>query len=307
MKREWTHGQWSLLCAERRRPRSWMNKREIHKFGDVHKRSIATARVVGFALPPSSSCNKLETFAQVCIVTSSSSVLTWDLNFVRADMSYKTLDSHVHFLLQQPLADRSLAANVLSTPALCQHESSSFDNPPPWEPQFEEISSSLSSPLLRSRRPLDPPPLCFSTPSPLRIRSHDFPPFRIPAVSDKVTDGFRVLYPHNIFERHGINRADWIRFLEDLGIAARLSVEGLSAVGSRVPLAPSLIHRIFPSRALGAVYDGCFARNPANEVRALIRIWNECAFERRKLRVTLYVRPIGTSRKKSYELVVESL
>ncbi|KAG8216294.1 hypothetical protein J3R82DRAFT_6355 [Butyriboletus roseoflavus] len=219
-------------------------------------------------------------------------------------MSHESFDPYIRFLLAQPPADTSLAADVLTAPRW--HESSSLDDPPPWEPQFEDLSSPSPLPLLH-RRPLDPPPPCFSIPSPLRIRSHQFPPFRIPAVSDKFTDGFRVLYPHNIFERHGINRADWVRFLEDLGIAARLSGEGLSAVGSRVPVTPLLAHRIFPSRAIGTVYDSHFARNPAEEVRALIQIWNQCAFERRKIRVSLHVQPIGTSGKKGYTLVVESL
>jgi len=208
------------------------------------------------------------------------------LSVVRADMSR---DSHIRFSLEQPTST---------------DEFSPFDDPPPWEPQFEDLSSILSLPL--SRRPLDPPPPCFSIPSPLRIRSHDFPPFRIPAVSNKLTDGFRMLYPHDILERHGIYRSDWIRFLEDVGIAARLSHEGLSAVGSRVPVAPLIAHRFFPSRALGAVFDRHFARSSVEEVRALIQIWNQCAFERRKISVTLQVRSIGMSGKR-YALIVESL
>ncbi|KAF8555615.1 hypothetical protein OG21DRAFT_846433 [Imleria badia] len=207
-------------------------------------------------------------------------------------------DLHVHFSLEQPPSDDVL------TPSL--HGSAPFDNPPPWEPHFEDLSFQSSSPLLH-RRPLDPPPHCFSTPSPLRIRSHDFPPFRIPAVSNKLTDGFRVLCPHNILEGHGITRSDWVLFLQDLGVAARLSREGLSAVGSRAPVAPLIAHCIFPSRVLGAVYDGHFARSPLEEVRALLQIWNQCAFERRKIRVSLEARPIGTNRKRSYALIVESL
>ncbi|KAH0834651.1 hypothetical protein J3R83DRAFT_10161 [Lanmaoa asiatica] len=218
-------------------------------------------------------------------------------------MSHSTLDSHIRSLLEQPPADTSPADGVF-TPN--PRELSPLDDPPPWEPQFEDLSSLLPLPVLH-RRPLDPPPLCFSIPSPLRIRSNDFPPFPIPAVSDKLTDGFRVLYPHNILEKHGINRADWVRFLEDLGIAARLSAEGLSAIGSRLPVAPLLAHRIFPSRALGAIYDWRFVRSPVEEVRGLIQIWNQCAFERRKIRVRLQVRPIGTSGRKSYALIVESI
>ncbi|KAG6379488.1 hypothetical protein JVT61DRAFT_9973 [Boletus reticuloceps] len=180
---------------------------------------------------------------------------------------------------------------------------SSFDNPPPWEPQFEDLTSHS----YQARRPLDPPPPCFSTPSPLRIRSRNFPPFRIPAVSDKLTDGFRILYPRNILESHGICRSDWVRFLQDLGIAARLAREGLSAIRSHKPITPLIPHRIFHLRSLGAVYDGHFARSPVEEVRALLQIWNQCALERRKIRVSLQVRPIGSSGKKSCALIVESL
>lgn len=203
-------------------------------------------------------------------------------------------DLHVHFLLEQCPSDDDVL-----TPY--HHES-----PPPWEPHFEDLSSQSSLALLH-RRPLDPPPPCFSIPTPLRIRSHSFPPFRIPAVSNRLTDGFRVLYPHNILEGHGISRSDWIRFLQDLGIAARLSREGLGTVRSRMPVAPLTTHCIFPSRVLGAVYDGHFTRSPVEEVRALLQIWNQCALERRKIRVSLEVQPIGTSTRKSYTLIVESL
>ena len=91
-------------------------------------------------------------------------------------------------------------------------------------------------------------------------------------------------------------------------MAARLSNEGLSPIRSHAPVAPSFIYRIFPSRTLGAVYDGHFARSPVGDVRALIQIWNECAFERRKVRVRLEIRPSGRSGgKRNYALAVESL
>lgn len=186
------------------------------------------------------------------------------------------------------------------------HDSvTSLDNPPPWEPQFEDVSS-LSS-LPSCRRPLDPPPRCFSTPSPLRIRSHDFPTFRVPSVSGNLADGFRALYPCNVLEGHGIGRADWVRFLEDLGVAASLAIEGRSAVGSRVPFAPLLTHGVFPSPALGAVYAGRSARGSAEQVCALIQIWNLCAFERRKIRASLEGQSIMMNRKENYMLVLESL
>ncbi|KAI5987937.1 hypothetical protein EDC04DRAFT_1461926 [Pisolithus marmoratus] len=160
-------------------------------------------------------------------------------------------------------------------------------SPPKWQPQFEDLTvTSLQRLSTESRRPLDPPPECFSTPSPLRIRSHDFLSFTIPSLSDKLLDGFRVLYPCDLLEKHGITRDDWVRFLEDLTIAARLSAQG----------------RI----RFGVVYDAVFARSPLREVRALMSVWNEGAFERRKLRVSLHVRE-DRGKKSGYYLLVESL
>jgi hypothetical protein len=157
------------------------------------------------------------------------------------------------------------------------------------------------------RKPLDPPPDCFSTTSPLRVKSSDFPPFRIPSVDDKLANGFRILYPSNLLEKHGIGRSDWIRFLEDLGIAARLAGEGMSAIGSRVPITPLPARGILPPRATGATYDSHFTRSPLEEVHALIRVWNQSAFERRKLKVTLQIKLGDIMNRIGYQLIVDSL
>lgn len=176
--------------------------------------------------------------------------------------------------------------------------------PPKWEPQFQDLTAeALGS---SDRSPLDPPPDCFSTPSPLRIRSRDFPPFSIPSLSDKLTDGFRVLYPRNLLEKHGITREDWVRFLQDLTIATRLAAQGLSAVSSRVPVKPFATHGPFITRLPGVAYDATFQRSPLEEARALISVWNESAFERRKLRATLQVK-VHDGRKVGYDLVIDSL
>ncbi|KAG9311931.1 hypothetical protein JVU11DRAFT_8192 [Chiua virens] len=211
------------------------------------------------------------------------------------------VNSHIRRCLSEhPLEDKNPADMSVST----LHGSSASDETL-CKPQFEVVSKPSFLPM--RRRPLDPPPPCFSTLSPLRIRSRDFPPFLIPTVTPSLTDGFRPLYPSNVLEKHGITRADWIRFLEDLGIAARLSSEGGSAVGSRVPITPLITHRALPSRAFGAVYDGKFARSPLQEVLALIQIWNECAFQRRKISVSLQVHPTDSNGREYYALLVESL
>lgn len=62
--------------------------------------------------------------------------------------------------------------------------------------------------------------------------------------------------------------------------------------------------------AANGPYDQTFARSPANEVRALIAVWNESAFERRKVKVELRTRAIATQGQgigEGYELYVEAL
>ncbi|KAG2359580.1 hypothetical protein BDR07DRAFT_1336580, partial [Suillus spraguei] len=175
--------------------------------------------------------------------------------------------------------------------------------PPIWEPHFVDLSKHSSFVL---RKPLDPPPNCFSTPSPPRVKSNDFPPFRIPCAGNNLADGFCILYPSGLLEKHGIQQADWIRFLEDLGISARLASQGFSAVGSRLPITALPVRGIFGTRATGAAYDSQFTRSPRDEVQTLITVWNQSAFERRKLRVALQINARVDNRA-VYELLVESL
>ncbi|EGN93920.1 hypothetical protein SERLA73DRAFT_163306 [Serpula lacrymans var. lacrymans S7.3] len=126
------------------------------------------------------------------------------------------------------------------------------------------------------------------------------------SADDKCSAGFRILYPSDLLEKHGIGQADWVRFLEDLGMAARLAGQGLSAVGSRVPVTPLPTRGIFSSRASGVAYDSQFVRTPKDEVQALITVWNQSAFERRKLRVSMHPKGDGGA-KTGWELLVESL
>lgn len=181
--------------------------------------------------------------------------------------------------------------------------------PPILEPYFIDLSpqSLHQQSTVIPRKPLDPPPHCFSTPSPLRVKSNDFPPFRIPCAGNTLADGFRILYPSGLLEKHGIQQADWTRFLEDLGIAARLAGQGLSAVGSRAPIAP-LTRGVFGSRTAGMAYDSQFTRSPRDEVQMLIAVWNQSAFERRRLRVSLQFNGgVDSDINGGYELLVESM
>jgi hypothetical protein len=163
-------------------------------------------------------------------------------------------------------------------------------------------------------RPLDPPPECFSKPTPPRIRSHSFTPFRIPSIDARLAAGFQPLYAPDALGPHGISPDDWLRFLRDLRVAARLAHQGISAVApDRTTRAPMTLRRGLgvlsgPRSVGGGPYDAAFVKTPVEEVNALIDVWQGSAFERRKLKVTLHTRAdSGRSQREGYDLYVEAL
>lgn len=163
-------------------------------------------------------------------------------------------------------------------------------------------------------RPLDPPPECFHGRTPLRIRSHSFPPFRIPSLGPTLAAGFEPLYAPDALDPHGISADDWSRFLRDLRVAAHLAMRGVSAVApDRATQAPRVIRGNMgilsgPRAAGGGPYDNAFTKTPVEEVNALIAVWQGSAFERRKIKVTLHNRADeGRTQRAGYDLYVEAL
>lgn len=212
-----------------------------------------------------------------------------------------------------------------ASPPPFEDTESTDEAPPPYtrnqtipRTAVDVVDFILIPPVLSSShnlKPLDPPPECFSSPTPLRIRSHSFSPFRIPSVGKSVQEGFRSLYPSdpNLLGSHGIRTDDWARFISDLGLTARLAVQGISAFSERGTATSFSVTGLFGliggSRARSSgLYDAAFVKTPVEDVKSLIAVWNESAFERRKLRVTIVVRSdeAGTSRE-GYDLVVEAL
>ena len=205
-------------------------------------------------------------------------------------------------------------AHVLDTPGseppppYTPHTS---DPLPTWAsltPRFEDLTQS-EKPSDLVRAPLDPPPECFSTSTPLRIRSRAFAPFRIPSRGTNLSGGFRLLYAPDVLSRHGISARDWVRFLQDLAIVARsapLPVAPIPTPKSSSPPSP-LIGWLIRGRA-GSVYDATFGKSSLDEVTNLINVWNQSAFERRKLKVTLHLKSDDRGNiLEGFELLVEAL
>ncbi|KAI0338356.1 hypothetical protein BDW22DRAFT_706973 [Trametopsis cervina] len=134
--------------------------------------------------------------------------------------------------------------------------------PPAWSStRFVDLTE-REHPSDLIRLPLDPPPACFSTPSPRRIRSQSFAAFHIPLRGTRITEGFRLVYAPDDFASHGISAEDWTRFLQDLGIAARISLQGVlprtDLIGGRA----------------GTAYDAMFKSTAVEAVQDLINVWN---------------------------------
>jgi hypothetical protein len=120
--------------------------------------------------------------------------------------------------------------------------------------------------------PLDPPPECFSTPTPIRIRSCALPAFRLPYKSARLVDGFAPLYAPAVCEPRGLGPDDWARFLGDVQLAAAMAQDGVSAVAPRRQGAPMAVGRSIlsgPRAAAGGPYDKAFLKTPVDEVRFL--------------------------------------
>ena len=204
-------------------------------------------------------------------------------------------------------------AHVLETPASeppPPYTARASDPLPTWAslvPRFEDMTDS-EAPSDLIRAPLDPPPECFSTSTPLRIRSRAFAPFRIPSRGTNLSGGFRLLYAPDVLSRHGITAKDWVRFLQDLAIVAKsapLPVAPPPSPKSTSP--PSPLIGWLRGRA-GSVYDAAFGKSSLDEVTNLINVWNQSAFERRKLKVTLHLKSDDRGNiKEGFELLVEAL
>lgn len=217
-----------------------------------------------------------------------------------------------------PLASHRASANQTNTPdePLPPYTAKSTDPLPTWaqsgSPRFIDLTHNTpntSPPHL----PLDPPPECFSTPSPPRIRSASFAPFRIPSRERNLAGGFVLLWAPDELVHHGIAQGDWTRFLLDLGTTARMAAQGLSVRGGAVTATGGvgagggrLLQLAVGNR--GTVYDAAFVKTPVEEVQSLVNVWNESALVRRKVRVSLHPKvDAGGRQKEGYDLLVEAL
>lgn len=84
-----------------------------------------------------------------------------------------------------------------------------------------------------------------------------------------------------------------------------MASQGLNVMSTSPP--PPTLGSWLRGRA-GSVYDASFGKAPFDEVNNLINVWNQSAFERRKVKVTLHLMTDEQGNvREGYELVVEAL
>ncbi|EJT97853.1 hypothetical protein DACRYDRAFT_119072 [Dacryopinax primogenitus] len=204
--------------------------------------------------------------------------------------------------------DDSTTSSLEAPPAYTRHASGGDLSLPPFDPGPTPLVPLTLPEQPATYRPLDPPPECFSTPGPWRIKSRSFQPFTIHSLGRYLAQGWQAVYAPSL-EAHGITQEDWGRFLTDLTHTAILAQNGISAVAPKRLSSPHAGFRSLLSGAWaveGGPYDQAFRRSSQEEVQALVGVWNGSAWERRKVRCAL--RPVGgEGGRTGWELLVEAL
>jgi len=156
-------------------------------------------------------------------------------------------------------------------------------------------SSSLFGSLSNSfgpgpkRNPLDPPPPAFTRPI-AYLDPRPFPPLSLQSHKASLQDGFPALpaapegplppgAPHP-FSTHDIPEADWLRFLEDIAIVARLTG---SEKGLPMAMRIALPGGFLISRGIKKM----MTPQKSGDVTDLIESWNQFFFQPRHVRAIL--------------------
>ncbi|KAH7093913.1 hypothetical protein BKA62DRAFT_721799 [Auriculariales sp. MPI-PUGE-AT-0066] len=170
------------------------------------------------------------------------------------------------------------------------------------------ISAVIASRVHERTGPLDPPPECFSTPTPLRIRSKSFQTFRVPSVSARIVDGFQPLYASEQLSTHGITAEDWADLLLGIRMTTLTAGQPNRSLQSTKELGPFILAGLAGRGFAGRQYDRAFAKTALEEAMALVAVWDGSAFARRKLRVSIHPRSDDARHTLvGYDLLVEAL
>jgi len=155
---------------------------------------------------------------------------------------------------------------------------------------FDRVTGSFAP----KRNPLDPPPSAFTRPIAAYLDPRPFPPLSIQSHKASLQDGFPALpaapemalppgAPHP-FSTHDIPEADWLRFLEDIGIIAKLN--GMKK--AKAQIIPAAMGVSLPIGFLISRGIQKKMQSGKNEDAAdLVDTWNQFFFQPRHVRAIL--------------------
>lgn len=136
----------------------------------------------------------------------------------------------------------------------------------------------------KKRDPLTPPPECFSRPAQLPAEGPlPFNSFEVSCNGRLLDAGWALEYLADVLPEHDIQESEWVRFLEDLALTARLKPRD-RIVSHVIPMAMGAgLYGILISNAVKRIIK----RGKANGVASVVDIWNGCYFQLRGVKVTL--------------------
>jgi len=101
---------------------------------------------------------------------------------------------------------------------------------------------------------------------------------------------------------------DWADFLLGVDLAIATAGQPNKSLQSTKHLGPFVIGGLAGRGFAGRQYDAAFAKTALEEAMAIIAVWQDSAFNRRKLRVSLHPRTAADGRNPSgMDLLVEAL
>ncbi|KAI8582686.1 hypothetical protein K450DRAFT_226418 [Umbelopsis ramanniana AG] len=158
------------------------------------------------------------------------------------------------------------------------------------------LDALLNSPGQQQRRPLDPPPECFSRAPQYYQQPSPFSPVQIPCAGPRLDAGFPMMYPSYALSSHDVPEEDWIRFIQDIAISARY--------GTGQNIQTSGIQGGFSGRRGLAGMMGAQNGTPGGSTRqaaSLVDVWNNYFFNQRGVNMTLMHGPFPITGPNSYQ------
>ncbi|KAG2186600.1 hypothetical protein INT44_002824 [Umbelopsis vinacea] len=159
------------------------------------------------------------------------------------------------------------------------------------------LGALLTGPGQQQRRPLDPPPECFSRAPQYYQQPSPFSPVQIPCAGPRLDAGFPMMYPGYALSSHDVPEEDWIRFIQDIAISARYGT------GQNIQTSGIQGGGFGGRRGLVGMMGSQFS-TPGGSTRqaaSLVDVWNNYYFNQRGVNMTLMHGPFPITGPNSYQ------